>query len=107
MADYIERRATERFKVNADTSCPLVSPVAEDFGPVKIRDVSMEGIGLLTSKKVEPGTLLAITLVNVAKGFQKVVLVRVTHATPLSGGCLVGGTFTIPLTYQEMTALVL
>lgn len=107
MADFTERRASERFKVNADASCPLVSPVAEDFGPVKIRDVSMEGIGLLTSKKVEAGTMLAVTLANKAKGFNKVVLVRVTHATPVAGGCLIGGTFTIPLTYQEMTALVL
>ena len=55
----------------------------------------------------EPGTLLAVTLTHQAKGFTKTVLVRVVHATQLSGGFLVGGTFTAPLTYQEMTTLVM
>ena len=35
------------------------------------------------------------------------VLVRVAHVTPLTGGYLVGGSFVTPLTYQEMSALVL
>jgi hypothetical protein len=81
--------------------------VVEDFGPVKVRDVSMAGVGLLTGRRVEPGTMLAVTLANSSKGFTKTVLVRVTHATSVTGGYLVGGTFSAPLTYQEMTALVM
>ena len=107
MADRTDRRASERFPVTADVTCPLVSPVVEDFGPAKIRDVSMEGVGLVVSRRVEPGSLLAVTLTNPARGFNKTVLVRVTHATPIIGGILVGGAFVTPLTYQEMTALVI
>ena len=107
MAERTDRRAEERFPVNADASCLFISPVTEDFGPAKIRDVCMHGIGFLTSRRVEPGTLLTITLTNQAKGFTKTVLVRVMHVTALPGNFLVGGTFSVPLTYQEMTTLVL
>jgi hypothetical protein len=107
MAEQGDRRAVERFPASAEATCPFVSPVVEDFGPVKIKNVSLEGIGLLLSKCVEPGSLLAITLANPGKGFVKTVLVRVVHAQTLPVGCLVGATFDIPLTYQELTALVL
>jgi hypothetical protein len=107
MPELRDRREAERFAVNADTSCPFVSPVQEDFGPGKIKDLSMAGIGLFLRRRVEPKTLLAVTLTNQAKRFTKTVLVRVTHATPLAGQFLVDGIFTVPLTYQEMTTLVL
>ena len=107
MTNPTDRRQAERYSVNANTACPFVSPVAEDFGPVRIRDVSMSGVGLLVSRRVEPGALLAVTLTNQAKGFSKTVLVRVTHCTTQAGGFLVGGTFAAPLTYQEMTTLVM
>jgi hypothetical protein len=108
MAEQADRRGAERYPVNADAACPLASPVAEDFGPVKIRDVSMQGVGLLLRRRVEPGTLLAVVLENKARAFSKTALVRVAHVTALPGGAfLVGGTFTAPLTYQEMSALVL
>lgn len=103
-----ERRAAERYPVNADTSCNFVSPVVEDFGPVRLRDVSSDGLGLILSRRVEPGALLAIGLANAAKGFSKTVLVRVVHVTPQPGSTfLVGGTFATPLTYDELRALVL
>lgn len=107
MQDTLDRRAVERYPVNGDTFCPLVAPVAEHFGPAKIKDLSMAGVGLLTSRRVEPGALLAVTLSNPLRGILKTVLVRVTHSTPGPGGYHVGGTFTAPLTYQEMTALVM
>lgn len=107
MKDGPNRRAEERFPFNADASCPHLSPVAEDFGPVRLKDVSMGGIGMLLSRAVEVGALLAVTLVNPAKGFTKTVLVRVTHASRVGGNYVVGGAFTTPLTYQEMTTLVL
>lgn len=107
MADKPERRAAERFPVNADAACSFVAPVVEDFGPVKIRDISMAGIGLLLTRRVEPGTLLSVTLANPARSFVKTVLVRVQHATSLPGNFLIGGTFTVPLSYQEMSTLVM
>jgi hypothetical protein len=102
-----EQRAVERFPVNNDTSCAFAHPVVEAKGPVRVRDVSMEGVGLLLDRRVEVGSVLVVGLANAGKGFTKTVLVRVAHVTPASGGFLVGGSFLTPLTYQEMTTLVL
>jgi hypothetical protein len=84
-----------------------MSPVVEDFGPVRIRDVSMQGVGLLVSRRLEPGVLLTITLANSTRNFSKMTLVRVIHVTPMGGSYLVGCIFVTPLTYQEMSTLVL
>ena len=102
-----DRRAAERMAVNADTACTFVSPVLEDFGPSRIQNISMDGIGLLVTRRVEVGALLTITLTNPAKSFVKTLLVRVAHVTPQLGHHLVGGTFNTALTYQELTALVM
>jgi len=102
-----DARTAERFTVNRDTACSFALRVVEDPGPAKIRDVSMSGVGLLLQRRVEVGSLLAIGLVNQAKGFARTLMVEVTHVTPAAGGFLVGGTFLTPLTYQEMTTLVL
>lgn len=107
MAGTTDRRAAERMLVTAGTACSFVSPVVEDFGSAKIRDVSLEGVGLVLTRKVEIGSMLAVSLTNPAKGFAKTVLVRVAHVTAVPGGFLVGGTFTAPLTYQELTTMVM
>jgi hypothetical protein len=102
-----ERRAEERFEPSSAAGCTFVSPVVEDFGPVKLKNVSLSGIGLLLSRNVEPNALLTVTLANPMKGFAKTVLVRVIHAQSHSAGCTVGGNFETPLTYEELTALVM
>src|SRR3982074_1122106 len=99
MADARDRRAAERMAVNAGTSCGFAGPVTEDFGPAKIRDVSMEGVGLLLTRQVAVGTMLAVTILNPAQKLSKTVLVRVAHVTTAHGGYLVGGTFAETLTY--------
>ena len=102
-----DARAAERFAVNAGTACLFAAPVREDFGAARVTNVSMHGVGLLLGRPVEVGALLAVRLSNPAKGFDRTVLVRVTHAAPEGAGCAVGGTFLTQLTYQEMTSLVL
>lgn len=103
----VDQRAAERYAVNAGTTCPFASPVAEDFGPVRVVNVSMAGVGLRLVSRIEPGSLLAVCLANTGKGVSRTVLVRVTHVTPDAGGWVAGGTFLTPLSYHEMTALVL
>ena len=107
MPESADRRAETRMAVNAGTSCSFVAPIVTDIGPAKVKDISMQGVGLILGRRVEQGSMLAITLTNPAKGFVKTVIVNVVHVTAQPGGCLVGGIFTTPLTYQELTALVL
>ena len=102
-----DRRAAERFAVNAGTTCPFAGPVAADVGPVKVLSVSMAGVGLRLGHRVEPGTLLVVELANPEKGFVKTVLVWVDSVSTDPVGCVVGGTFLTPLSYHEMSTLVL
>jgi hypothetical protein len=109
MAAYPEeKRGAERFAVAAAVDCSFASPVLEDFGKVKIKNISSTGVGLIITETLAPGMLLAIRLVNPAKNFSKTMLVRVIHVTPqASGSYLVGGTLDTPLTYEELCALVM
>jgi hypothetical protein len=107
MPDPIDRRAAERFPASDDTVCTFASPVVEDFGPVKVKNISMDGIGLLISRSVAVGSMLAVCLENKARNFTKIVMVRVAHVTPAHGHFLVGGTLNVSLTYQELTSLIM
>ena len=108
MAEQNEKREAERFTVSSSTDCTFVSPVLEDFGPIKIKNISTHGIGMITSYPLQMGLLLAVKLVNPAKNFSKTMLVRVAHVTPQAGGVLlVGGTLETPLTYEELCMLVM
>jgi hypothetical protein len=103
-----DRRAAERFPVTANTTCEFAAPLGEDLGPTRIKNVSTNGIGLLVSRPVQPGTMLTVAVVNKSKSFSKIMLVQVVHVTPSQGGTyLVGGQFVTPLTYQELTSLVM
>jgi hypothetical protein len=108
MPDWTDRRAAERFPVNQETRCEFAAPVAEPLGPVRIQNVSSDGIGLLLSKRVEAGTTLVLGVTNAGKGFARTLLVNVVHVTQQAGGTfLVGGTFSAPLTYDELRNLVM
>jgi hypothetical protein len=107
MTDPADRRATERFPINPDSSCTFVAQAVQIVASVRIRDISMDGIGLLVSRPMEAGGMLAVTLSNAARNFNKTVLVQIAHVTPQVGVYLVGGKFTSPLTYQELTTLVM
>jgi hypothetical protein len=107
MAGTVDRRAAERMPVVGGTACPFAGRVIDDIGPVKIQDVSLEGVGLILVRRVEVGALLSVGIANPARGIDKTYLVRVAHVTPVPGGFHVGGTFAAPLTYQELTSLVM
>jgi hypothetical protein len=108
LRDSNDRRGGSRFAVGADTECQFAVPLVRDLGPVRVVDLSMTGIGLQLTEEVEVGSILAVGLRNVVKGFNRVHLVHVVHVTAQPGGSfLVGGTIDPALTYQELTALVM
>jgi hypothetical protein len=107
MPEQTEQRASEQFPVNSDTSCTFLAPVVEGFGAARIKNISMDGIGVMLTRPVDVGALLAISLSNSSQRFTKTVLVRVAHVTPANGALLVGGTFDTPLTYNELRTLVM
>ena len=84
MSDPSDRRAAERFPVNQDTACNFVSPVDENFGPARIKNVSTGGVGLIVTKKVEVGALLAD-----ADRRSSMAAVLATLARPEAAGAIV------------------
>ena len=103
-----DKRVAQRFPVNSNVTCSFASPVLEDFGPVKIKNLSTHGVGLIAPETLAVGMLLVVKLVNPAKKFSKTALIRVVHVTPQSGGmCLVGGNLDTPLTYEELCVFVM
>lgn len=90
-----------------ETACSFAAPVAADIPGVKIRDISMTGIGLIMMQRVEIGSRIAIGISNKGHGLAKTAVVRVTGVKPITGGYLVAAEFTTPLTYQEFTSFVL
>jgi hypothetical protein len=108
MPERTDRRAAERFPVSQDTRCDFAAPVAEPVGPARLQNVSTDGVGLLLSKRVEVGATVVIVVTNSARSFSRTLLVNVVHVTPQVGGTfLVGGTFSTPLTYDELRNLVM
>lgn len=106
--DFKEKRRAERFPVNVDSKCDFASPVLEDFGPVKVKNLSTDGIGFFTTHNLSPGLLMAINLENPEKKFTKTFLIRVIHCNAQTGGnFLVGASFNVPLTYEELCILVM
>lgn len=108
MAFDKDRREAERFPVSANVACTFAAPIAEDIGPVKIKNISLTGIGFITSKKLESNARLLVKIENAAKKFTKTVLVHIVHITPQAGGIyLVGATLDVPLTYEELCNFVM
>lgn len=103
----VDRRATERFTVHPAAACAFAGPAAGDAGPALVLNVSTAGVGLRLARRVEVGAVLSVTLSSRAAGFTKTVQVRVVHVGGGAGGWVVGGAFLTPLTFEEMTALVL
>lgn len=107
MAGPEDRRAQERIPVNSRTGCAFAGRMVDDVGPVKIRDVSLDGIGLVLMRAVPVGAVLVLGLTIPDKAFARTVMAKVAHVTPIPGGFLVGAAFTEPLSYQDLTALVM
>ena len=103
-----DKRVEERFPVSAHSACIFASPVLEDFGPVKLKNISLRGVGLITPHGLEVGMLMAVKLSNPTKNFHKTALLRVIHTTPQAGGSyLIGGEWETPLTYDELCMFVM
>jgi len=108
MSNPNEKRAAERFAVNPNSACVFASPVLDDFGPVKLVNLSLTGVGLISPEKLHDNLMMAIKLENATKKIAKTMLVRVVHVTAQPGGTfLIGGTFDTPLTYDELCNFVL
>ena len=91
MAGPIEKRTAERFPVGSNAACVFVSPVLEDFAPVTLVNISLNGVGFISTETLPDNILLAIgPLVHRAPAATDKLHVRhdLVHAGPLRrSGC--------------------
>ena len=81
-------------------------PVVNRPGEAIVRNISSDGVGLLLSRRFEPGVLLVIDVLDKNEGQTRLLLARVIHATARpEGGWLIGCCLLNILTDNEVQNL--
>jgi len=92
LADVVagERRTRERYATVRGASCSPI--VAHDAAlTVRVHDVTARGIGLLTRRRFERGTMLYIRIQDASQAVYPLLMGKVAHVrTHELGGWLVG-----------------
>jgi hypothetical protein len=76
-----ERRRINRQAVDLPSACVVISLVEPVLLPVRIRNVSQNGIGILTATRVAPGAFLAVKVPGRRLKAPRIMKARVIHAT--------------------------
>ncbi len=101
-----ERRATVRHPSSMEGSCRAVGRAKESEWPLRIHDVSADGIGLLLGRRFEPRSVLLVEVSDRTGGPCRRLLVRVVRAAPLPGKTwLVGCIFARRLAHEDLEIL--
>ncbi len=77
----VERRRTARKVCDMPTACVVISLVEPVLLPVRVRNVSSKGMGLLVSTRVAPGAFLAVKIQGPRQKTPCILRARVVHAT--------------------------
>ena len=102
-----ERRSQDRLFCVDPSSLSVFASLGRDLRPAPIRNISTGGIGMLLDRRVDPGTLLSVELLNKAHQFWHLKLLRVIHATLQDDeSWLVGSSFLKGFTDAEFQALL-
>jgi serine/threonine protein kinase len=104
-----ERRSAVRFDCALPTSCTINLSVHTDATEFQTPwqaqacDLSVSGIGLLLSRRFEPGSLLTVDLVSSSGETKRTRKVRVVRVAPAEGGgWFHGGTLTEKLSTEDL-----
>jgi hypothetical protein len=88
--------------------CRSVAAVKDDPWPARVRDLSAGSIGLLLTRRFEPGTLLVIELERKTHSLTHTLVARVVHATAQNGGgWMVGCTLANRIAEDDLQALLI
>lgn len=101
------RRRSTRFDCCLQGACSLVANVQGENWPATVRNLSVEGIGMVVSRSFEAGTRLRVVLQNPRKNVSCAMIVRVVYTLQHPGGdWILGGQFSRPLTGAELQSLL-
>ena len=98
-----DRRAQPRRPCSLEVSCqPITAKGCDLWWLAEIRDFSADGVGMLSTRRFERGTFLAIQFLNLANADSKTRTAQVTHVAPCHGGWFIGCAFRTPLDKGEL-----
>ncbi len=102
-----ERRRLLRQMCDHPTACVVISLIEPVLLPVRIRNISAKGIGLLISHRIGPGAFLAIKVQGPRQKAPRILRARVVHATfqPENRTWLIGGSFVEELSKEDLSVL--
>jgi hypothetical protein len=103
-----ERRVAVRFDCNANVTCRIDHVEHFDCRWARVVNVSVSGIGLCVSGRLEPGTRLTIQMSNALTRYASGLAARVVHSTfQEDGSWLAGCVFENALDEGELRELFL
>jgi hypothetical protein len=103
----LERRAFVRFACPNDAFYYSLARGCDVCVSAEFQSISRDGIGLLFTQEVEPGTILSVEFHNKAQELPCFLLAQVIHAgLQADGRWLVGCQFTRRLTDSELTTFL-
>jgi hypothetical protein len=103
----LELRATVRYSSGGTTPCKTLAGWRGNTWEATIRDISQQGIGLILSRRFEPGVILVVEMPRPMEASTHLILARVVRVVEQdSGGWLVGCALVNPLTGEELRALL-
>jgi hypothetical protein len=98
-----ERRQARRLSLGQSVCCQLRFPGDSRERAARVDNLSVRGIGILTSEATSPRTTLQIVLINAPHTFSLTAEVEVVRCCGVvNGDYFLGCKFTRPLTYDEM-----
>lgn len=102
-----ERRAAVRQRFDWDVACELTSYGVGERWTAQVRDISVEGLGLVLDRAFESGTVLEVELASRDGTLAYTVVARVSHSRPLDAGrWLVGCSFVGRVNDDELRDLL-
>jgi hypothetical protein len=105
-ADTPERRTASRFVTACEASSSPVT-ARETKVSMRVRDVSTGGIGLVSPRRFERGTMLFIEILGSREENLALLVGRVAHVSAHApGGWLIGCELGRPLTWAEVKAIL-
>src|SRR5438105_10792782 len=102
-------RVWERVTCDVELICqPIAARAGRAPGwPARVRDISSGGVGLVVSRRFEPGAGLAIEVPGTASSPSLTLLARVVRATAVSGDqWVLGCSFPSPLSDEELEGML-
>jgi hypothetical protein len=101
-----ERREAERFPCALESAGRELGPGQGEWLALRVHDISVTGIGLITPQKHRPGTVLVIRLASRTRGVSRPLVVRVMHVTAHDDGWLTGAMFVRRLSDESLQDLL-